>query len=91
LRSGRDEGQLVCDQLTYRKYGENYQGYFVGEESEQPGVEMQPTQVSSPGHDSWSGHGAKAANAANQEGVEEDHHGSTMASLPGDVKPATVG
>ena len=43
-------------------------------------LEMQPTKVSSPGHYGRSGHGAKAANAANQEGAEEGNHRSTMAS-----------
>src|ERR1700691_6209732 len=48
---------------------------------------MEPTQVSSPSHHGRSGHGAKGANTAKQEGAEEGHHGSNMASSRGDVKP----
>ena len=48
---------------------------------------MQPTQMSSPGNYGRSSHRAQAADATDQQSVEEDHDGSTMASAEPDVKP----
>ena len=58
LGPGRDEGQLVGDQFAQGEEGKNHQGDLVGKESEQRSFEVQPAQMSAPGHHRRSGHRA---------------------------------
>jgi hypothetical protein len=88
LSPGRDERQLVGDQFAHGEEGKNHQGDLVAKEGEQRSVEVQPAQMSAPGDHRWSSHRAQTTNGTQQEGVEEDHHGSTMACAQTDVKRA---